>query len=73
MVESVEEKACRLLANGAVTLSCFEGELRATVRGDGGSYLVTLTRRGPSCSCPAWRRRCSHVLAVERVTEDSWC
>jgi uncharacterized Zn finger protein len=67
---SATEKAARLLAEGRVTISCgVGGRLRAVVQGDHATYAVKLTRRGPSCSCPAWRRECSHALAVALVTE----
>lgn len=64
---SIEEKADRLLVSNAVKVSCVDGGLHVVVQGDHGSYTVRLTRRGPSCSCPSWRRRCSHVVAVERI------
>jgi uncharacterized Zn finger protein len=67
----VKLKASRLLANGHVRVACVDGELEARVRGDHDTYSVRLTQCGASCSCPSWRRRCSHALAVERIVGDS--
>lgn len=66
MTEPVEAKARRLLVEGRVR-ACSAG--LALVRGDHGDYAVKLTERGPDCSCPSWKRRCSHALAAGRVLD----
>lgn len=65
---AIEAKAGRLLVEGRVRLIGTPDGLEATVEGDHSEYVVRLTRRGPSCDCPAYVRRCSHVRAVELVT-----
>jgi uncharacterized Zn finger protein len=62
-----ERKARRLLAEDRVTLRCLDGELVAEVRGDHDRYRVETGPRGPRCSCPSWRRPCSHEVAVSLV------
>lgn len=64
---STEEKARRLVAEGRVRLSADGGH--AVVDGEHAAYTVRLTGYGPSCDCPSYRRRCSHALAVELLTE----
>jgi uncharacterized Zn finger protein len=45
-----------------------ERHVEAEVRGDHRVYDVSVTRgRLPSCSCPSWRRRCSHAVAVALI------
>lgn len=63
----VREKSARLLATGAVTVCCADGELLAVIRGDHGEYLIRFGPQGLTCSCPAWRRPCSHETAVGLV------
>ena len=65
----VESKARRLLTTGAVrVLRADERRLVAQVEGDHGRYTVaTAQGRPPSCSCPSWRRRCSHAVAVALI------
>jgi uncharacterized Zn finger protein len=63
------DKAVRLLTEGRVTIRCREGRLEALVRGDHDIYTVELGSRGPMCSCPSWRRHCSHAQAVALITE----
>lgn len=67
----VEDKARALLVAGAVTIDAVdEVAVVATVRGHHGSYTVTWhLGAGWRCECPERRHRCSHVLAVRRVTE----
>ena len=65
---AVERKAALLLVEGRVRIGWTPDGLEAVVQGDSGEYVVHLNRRGPSCSCPAYLRRCSHVRAVELVT-----
>lgn len=64
------EKAKRLLTDGRVVVVLnANGKVLARVRGDSGDYQVTTTEDRPlQCTCPSFRRRCSHVLAVELVT-----
>lgn len=67
----IEEKARRLLGEGRVHIWAESGGLRAQVEGDHGTYALGFSSRaGPSCPCESWRRRCSHALAVELVTND---
>lgn len=67
----VEDKARALLVAGAVTIEHVdELDVRATVAGYSGRYLVTRTLgAGWWCSCPARPSACSHVSAVRRVIE----
>jgi hypothetical protein len=66
--EPRQTKAERLLASGAVRVHCADGCLIAVVAGDHDSYLVFLDERGkPSCPCPAWRRDCSHAIALSLI------
>lgn len=69
MPETREAKALRLLADSRVrVLEADARELVAEVRGDHGTWRVTVVRgRRPCCDCPAWRRDCSHALAVGRL------
>lgn len=62
-----ERKARRLLVDGRVSLRCLDGVLVADVRGDHDRYRVQTGPRGPRCSCPSWRRPCSHEVAVSLV------
>lgn len=67
-----ERKAVRLFREGRIFVRCEDGELVATVRGDSGAHTVVLDRHGRAyCDCPAWRRQCSHALALERITGGS--
>jgi hypothetical protein len=59
---TITEKAERLLLDGHVTVIAAE----ATVRGDHGVYTVVAKHGRWWCDCPA-RKKCSHVLAVERI------
>jgi uncharacterized Zn finger protein len=67
--ENAEIKAARLLVSGRVEiLYVDDARVVANVRGDtAGVYLVEHDARGWRCDCPA-RTRCSHLLAVQRVT-----
>jgi len=69
MRENAEAKALRLLTQGRVFIrSVTSIAVVADVRGDEGAlYLVVGEAQGWSCSCPAVGR-CSHALAVARVT-----
>ena len=61
-------KALRLLVTARVTVRCGERGLEANVEGDSGVWTLYRERERWRCTCPS-RRRCSHVEAVERVTE----
>ena len=61
-------KAARYLLAGSVEITCAEGAVEATVRGDTGTWRLFREPDRWRCSCPAWRR-CSHLEAVEKVTE----
>jgi len=65
--EAIRAKAERLLVAGAVAVSCSERGLSAVVEGDTGTHRVTPAGGSWVCDCMA-RRKCSHVVAVERVT-----
>lgn len=70
---SVESKAHRLLAEGrvrVVEVGCGRPG-RARVRGDHATYDVAVDADRIVCSCPAWRRTCSHALAVGLIVESS--
>lgn len=68
-VETVRQKARRLAESGRVEVVFRRGDYVASgwVRGDHGTYRLVSDPEGTSCACPAWRRRCSHTLAFERV------
>lgn len=69
---SIDSKATRLLATGAVWVSLAGPEgVAALVDGDTAQHLVTWTERDSwACDCTAWayRATCSHQTAVELVT-----
>lgn len=69
--ETIEAKAARYLLAGKVSivLRLPDGRMRAVVDGDTGVHLLGYDPRYPGwrCLCPAYRR-CSHVVAVERIT-----
>jgi hypothetical protein len=68
MSESLVAKAGRLLVEGRVHVrEVHDGELRATVRGDHGTYDVRYDNGRLRCTCPSWRTRCSHAQAVALV------
>jgi hypothetical protein len=66
---NVAAKATRLLVDGRVSVYVGDDRrLHAIVAGDHGRYVVSITRSGDAiCSC-ASRLKCSHAIAVERVT-----
>jgi uncharacterized Zn finger protein len=66
---TVEEKAERLLLDGAVTILSvpMSDALSAVVHGDHDVYSVYRETDRWRCTCPA-RKKCSHIEAVERVT-----
>ena len=62
---SVEEKALRLYTTEAVRVLAWTTDLiEATVRGDSGTWLVTIDPARSTCTCPN-PRMCSHILAVD--------
>jgi uncharacterized Zn finger protein len=66
--ESVDQKAGRLLASGAVTvLVCDDSFTIAHVCGDHGVHEVNWRYGAWSCTCPAFGD-CSHRRAVRLVT-----
>lgn len=68
---SVEAKARKLLAEGRVrVIEAGHGHPgRARVQGDHAVYEIVFHGGYVACPCPAWKRRCSHAVAVERVVE----
>jgi uncharacterized Zn finger protein len=70
--ESRTEKAERYLAEGRVIVLELVGErMRAQVKGGRAVYIAGHDeQRGWWCSCPAasFRRRCSHVDALQLIT-----
>jgi uncharacterized Zn finger protein len=66
--ESKEEKAVRYLAEGRVKVRAVSADgVEADVRGSK-AYKTTREGKRWTCDCPAWQRRCSHVIAVQLVT-----
>jgi uncharacterized Zn finger protein len=66
--ETTEEKAVRYLSQGRVKVRAVSAErVEADVRGSK-TYKTTREGKRWACDCPAWQRRCSHVIAVELVT-----
>ena len=70
MIETVEAKARRLLADGRCQVRWATDEIVvAAVLGATALYEVRWSRlAGWSCSCPEFRGRCSHIEAVRVVT-----
>jgi uncharacterized Zn finger protein len=72
MRETVDEKAVRLLSSGKVrVLHSGCDRVVARVEGDHGVYAVVGGGGIPlRCECKAAERfmRCSHLIAVERIT-----
>ncbi len=69
MRENAERKAERLLSSGRLVLTWIDqAEIRATCRGDSGEvYRLGYRPGGWHCDCPALGR-CSHMVALQRVT-----
>ena len=68
-VETIQEKAGRLLATGRLTVrSLTVDAITAGIVGDHGSYRVGCDPSGWYCDCPAFTRRCSHIVALKQVT-----
>lgn len=70
MRENAERKATRLLVHGRLAVTWLDsGQIRASCRGDSGElYAVGYAPdTGWTCNCPALSR-CSHVMALQRVT-----
>lgn len=64
-METVSEKANRLLAGGRITE--LVGARTFSAVGDSGNYLVTLTPEGMAhCTCPAEGTNCSHIVGALR-------
>ncbi len=70
MTQRMIEKAKRLLTEGRVVVVLnANGKVLARVKGDHGEYEIRSVDDQPlQCSCPSFRRRCSHTIAVELVT-----
>lgn len=66
--ESLEEKAARYLAEGRVKVRVVDaGNVEAKVRGNA-TYATACEGKRWTCDCPAWQRKCCHVIAVQLVT-----
>jgi hypothetical protein len=69
--DTLESKALRLLAEGRLCVLLVDAEhIEARVRGSEAEHVTGYRRGGWWCSCEAHRfgRRCSHILALQRVT-----
>jgi uncharacterized Zn finger protein len=68
---SAEEKARRYLVEGRLRVERVAGpEIRARCVGDEGDVYELawdVEARSWRCSCPAYGKRCAHVLALARV------
>ncbi|MGH3056609.1 MAG: hypothetical protein ACRDPP_00035 [Gaiellaceae bacterium] len=66
-------KAARLFSSGRLTVTHVGPErVEATVQGDSATYEVGYASgRGWFCTCPAWGRDCSHLIACVLVTVPS--
>ena len=64
---TIEAKAERLLLAGRLLVFCGERGVAATVTGDSGTWRLFRESGRWRCTCPS-RKRCSHVVAMERVT-----
>jgi uncharacterized Zn finger protein len=69
MRENAERKGARLLVSGRLIVTWLDAtEARATCRGDSGEIYLLGYRPGSwYCDCPALGR-CSHLVALMRVT-----
>ena len=61
----------RIIAIGDLSAAPTSDTIDATVSGDQGNYRVGCDPAGWYCSCPAHTRRCSHIVALKRVTVTS--
>ncbi len=70
--ETIEQKTVRYLAEGRVTVKAVTpAGVEAQVQGSSPAPYTTRLQGGRwSCSCPAWRNRCTHITAVRLVTSD---
>jgi hypothetical protein len=69
--EHVRAKAAKYLVEGRLTvLSVHHGRVRASVRGDGGSYRCGFDQGRWWCHCEA-RTCCSHLIALGLVIDTS--
>lgn len=69
MRESVKIKAGRLLSTGRLTVRTISADIiTAAIVGDHGSYRLGCDPSGWYCDCPAFTRRCSHIVALKQVT-----
>lgn len=69
--ESAATKGRRLLAEGRVAvLLVHRGRVNAEVRGDSGlTYRCRRDPHGWSCTCPAKRDTCSHLVALRLILD----
>lgn len=69
MTETTENKARRLLAEGCLLIRSVDSEwITASIESDNGHYDLGLNPNGWWCTCPNRTRRCSHLVALQRVT-----
>jgi uncharacterized Zn finger protein len=67
--ESARAKAHRYLTEGRVVIyEATPHHVRAHVRGSGEQHTVTATAWGWSCTCPNRTGNCSHLIAVQHIT-----
>ncbi len=68
--ESATVKAARLLVQGRVSVRLVRaGRCWAVVNGDHGVYETGCSRSRWFCSCDCYGARCSHILAVQAITD----
>ncbi len=71
MRQNAELKAWRYLVQGRLEIQRVHyGDILARCMGDEGDVYLVLwdaQRRAWRCDCPAYGRRCAHVLALARV------
>jgi uncharacterized Zn finger protein len=66
--ESYRTKGARYLAEGRLTITEVSAHaVRAHCKGTGEQHVLTGTRQGWSCSCPA-HGPCAHLWALQAVT-----
>lgn len=67
--ESAAEKSLRLLCSGALIVTeARSGFVAAICRGEGSVHHLGYAHGGWHCTCECRTSRCSHLLALRKVT-----
>jgi hypothetical protein len=63
------KKAQDYLLRELVDVACEDGAVVFRIRGRSGNWTVRYEDGRAYCDCPSWRRRCSHVVVAEMLTD----